>query len=228
MPQKRFICTGTPARLKRFLEPVTVAQHFTHFQKRLVCISGAILLAVSASTAHADVFGGTSDDKSVKELTDRLSALEAKLATLQVQPQASASTAEKAPNAAGGTPVAPPDIKRAQDLDILAEPPYVVLGQLNGQHLVRMGNKRLLLTSAELKEFEAQELVKARMRLERGGSGAGESLSKLPDPPPPPVAANVAKDNRAIQQAESTAKPAPNKAAKYAAKPANNGETVKK
>lgn len=228
MPQKRFICPGTPARLKLLLEPVTVAQHLIHFQKRLVCISGAILLAVSAGTAHADVFGGSSDDKSVKELTERLSAIEAKLATLQAQPQAPAATPDKAANAAGGAPVAPPDIKRAQDLDILAEPPYVVLGQLNGQHLVRMGTKRLLLSDAELKDFEAKELLKARKRLEQGGSVAGETLSKLPDPPPPPASSNVAKDNRAIQQAESGAKPAPNKASKYAAKPANNGESVKK
>lgn len=125
--------------------------------------------------------------------------------------------------------MAPPDIKRAQDLDILAEPSYVVLGQLNGQHLVRMGTKRLLLTDAELKDFEAKELLKARKRLEQGSSLAGETLSKLPDPPPPPASSSVAKDNRAIQQAESgAAKPAPNKASKYAAKPANNGESVKK
>lgn len=208
-----------------------MAQHLIHIQKRLVCISGAVLLAFAASTAHADVFGG-SDDKAVKELTGRLSAIEAKLESLKTAPPAAPSG--PAPVADGGAPVAPPEVKRAQDLDILAEPPYEVLGTLNGMHLVRKGEKRILLTAAELKAFEAEELVKARKRMEIGGGDAAAAGLKLPSPPPPPpVSANVGKDNKAIKQAEAAAaKPQAPKPAKYAAsasnKPAKGGESVKK
>lgn len=201
-----------------------MAHHFIHFQKRLACISGAILLAFAASTAHADVFGGSSDDKSVKELTDRLAAIEAKIESLK---QAPAAPAGPAPVAEGGAPVAPPEVTRAQDLDILAEPPYVVLGKIDGMHLVRKGDKRILLTDKELKAFEAEELVKARKRIEQGGDVTAGL--KLPSPPPPPpVSANVAKDNAAVKQAEAAAKPVAPQASKYAAKPANNGGAAKK
>lgn len=207
-----------------------MAQHFIHFQKRLASLSGAILLAFVASTAHADVFGG-SDDKAVKELTDRLSAIESKLESLN-QP-AQATPPGQAPVAEGGAPVAPPDVKRAQDLDILAAPPYEVIGKLDGMHLVRQGDKRILLTNAELKAFEAEELIKARKRMEVNSGDVANGLKLPSPPPPPPVSANIAKDNKAIKQAEAAAaKPQAPKPAKYAAsassKPAKSGESVKK
>lgn len=202
-----------------------MAQHLIHIQKRLVCISGAVLLAFAASTAHADVFGG-SDDKAVKELTDRLSAIEAKLESLKTAPPAAPSG--PAPVADGGAPVAPPEVKRAQDLDILAEPPYEVLGKIDGMHLVRKGDKRILLTDKELKVFEAEELVKARKRIEQGAGEVTAGLKLPSPPPPPPVSANVAKDNAAVKQAEAAAKPVAPQASKYAAKPANNGGSAKK
>lgn len=201
-----------------------MAQHLIHIQKRLVCISGAVLLAFAASTAHADVFGG-SDDKAVKALTDRLSAIEAKIESLKQAPEAPAGPASVAE---GGAPVAPPEVKRAQDLDILAEPPYVVLGKIDGMHLVRKGDKRILLTDKELKVFEAEELVKARKRIEQGAGEVTAGLKLPSPPPPPPVSANVAKDNAAVKQAEAAGKPVAPLASKYAAKPANNGGSAKK
>lgn len=209
-----------------------MAQHQPKTYKRLA-VAGAVLFSLTAGFAHADAFSSGVNTQEVTQMRQRMDALESQLSTLRQQQEQARVDAEAAqrPNSTIGpdgmpVPVRPglPDVKRAADLDPLAEPPYLVMGTVNGHYLVKQGDKRHLLTPGELEIFEAKELTRAHARL-ASGQGAVDApdkdqagISKLPAPPPPIAAGSPAKTaqpapaqavkpgNRAAQRATTTAK----------------------
>ncbi|WP_087863550.1 hypothetical protein [Comamonas thiooxydans] len=216
-----------------------MAQHQPNFHKRLA-VAGAIFISVTANLAHADAFTSGVSSQEVTAMRQRMDSLESQLSTMrqqQEQAKAEAEAASKRSNISigpDGMPVAEragmPGAKRAADLDPLAEPPYVVMGTINGHYLVKHGEKRHLLTPGELEVFEAKELAKAQARLlanvgQPDPPSAG--VAKLPGPPPlPPLAAKPAATATPAKPAQAA--PAPAAAPKPGQRAAQHATTTAK
>lgn len=141
--------------------------------KGLSACALAVALMSLAGVAQADVFGtGKTEASSAADseaLRLRMSQLERQFQELK----GTGAAPQAAP--ADAAPAAPSVTETPASLKT-----YRVVGEVNGRHLVRVGELRFLLTTAELNAFKAEEPL-------RVSAAAQGNVGRLTLPPPPPL-----------------------------------------
>lgn len=168
--------------------------------------------------ARADVFGGGAVVKEGQQapLLDRIAALERELKELKAQKATGGDVGAKAAATKAKAKLRPlpgfeslPGGGRDERERLLVEKELKieVVGTINDMLIIRDGDKRLVLTDAELKEFEKAKRDRVIKRFKEEAVSEGDTarvtFPELIPPPPPPVDGTLSQAAGVVDQAKA-------------------------